>query len=189
MRPPAGRAHGRARAAPGGIRSPARGRRAVVVRTEGARTVTMNLPPTDAQWAAASAVDEHVLVTAGAGAGKTQTVVYRILYLLGVELRGQRIARPHRLHDIAAITFTNQAAADLKQKVRNALRAAGLRRAAYEVDFARIGTIHAFCGELLREFALRAGRAPIRELLEEGAGIALAAEAVRETLLDRKSVV
>jgi len=144
----------------------------------------MILQPTDSQWAAASAVDEHVLVTAGAGAGKTQTVVYRILYLLGVELRGQRIARPHRLHDIAAITFTNQAAADLKQKVRNALRAAGLRRAAYEVDFARIGTIHAFCGELLREFALRAGRAPIRELLEEGAGIALAAEAVREALLD-----
>src|SRR5690606_37505602 len=60
----------------------------------------------------------------------------------------------------------------------------GLRRAAYEGDFARIGTIHAFCGELLREFALRAGRAPTRELLEEGAGIALAAEAVREALLD-----
>src|SRR5690606_33141832 len=69
----------------------------------------MILPPTDSQWAAARAVDEHVLVTAGAGAGKTQTVVYRILYLLGVELRGQRIARPHRLHDVAAITFTNQA--------------------------------------------------------------------------------
>src|SRR5690606_24011793 len=144
----------------------------------------MILPPTDSQWAAARAVDEHVLVTAGAGAGKTQTVVYRILYLLGVELRGERIARPHRLHDVAAITFTNQAAADLKQKVRSALRDAGLRRAAYEVDVARISTVHACCGELLRAFARRAGRAPARELLEEGAGIALAAEAVRETLLD-----
>src|SRR5690606_33292829 len=63
-------------------------------------------------------------------------------------------------------------------------REAGLRRAAYEVDVARISTVHACCGELLRAFARRAGRAPARELLEEGAGIALAAEAVRETLLD-----
>ncbi|MBX6365928.1 MAG: UvrD-helicase domain-containing protein, partial [Gemmatimonadetes bacterium] len=122
--------------------------------------------PNDRQWEAIRAVDRHVLVHAGAGTGKTFTVVRRILYLLGVEVRGERIAQPVGLGRIAAITYTNRAAADLKGKLRAALRAEGLRREAYEVDLARIGTIHSFCGEVLRDFALRAGRPPAGTVLE-----------------------
>ena len=81
----------------------------------------------DAQWEAVRRVNEHVLVAAGAGTGKTNTVVGRILYLLGVEFRGERIDTPVTLHDIAAITFTNAAAADLRKKIRLALQAAGRR--------------------------------------------------------------
>ncbi|HXE56759.1 MAG TPA: UvrD-helicase domain-containing protein, partial [Gemmatimonadales bacterium] len=136
------------------------------------------------QWEAIRLADRHVLVAAGAGTGKTSTVVGRILYLLGAEVNGERIGRPVRLREIGAITYTNAAAADLKRKLRGALREAGLRDAADEVDTARIGTIHAFCGDVLREFALRTGRDPFARVLEEGESAALADEATREAVLE-----
>src|SRR4051794_26145427 len=105
--------------------------------------------PTGSQWDAIRAVDRHVLVAAGAGTGKTSTVVNRILYLLGVEIRGERSPLQLELRDIGAITYTNAAAADLKRKLRTKLRECGRRELAYEVDNARIGTIHSFCGDIL----------------------------------------
>jgi len=138
---------------------------------------------TKPQRDAARAHDRHLLVSAGAGSGKTRTVVARILYLLGVEVEGERLADPIPLGRIAAITFTNAAAADLKRDLRKALREAGRRDDAYAVDTARIGTIHAFCGDVLREFALRRGRNPSPKVLTEGDAAALAAESARETLL------
>jgi len=139
--------------------------------------------PKPAQWEAIRAVDRHVLVAAGAGTGKTTTVVGRILYLLGVPFEEGRYPAPVTLDRIAAITYTNAAAADLKRKLREELREAGLRDVAYEVDNARIGTIHGFCGDILRESALRSGRSPGFEVLEEGEGGALLAEAVRDALV------
>ena len=139
--------------------------------------------PTPSQLAAMTAADEHVLVAAGAGTGKTTTVVGRILYLLGVPVGGRRIDTPVELRDIAAITYTNAAAADLKRKLRKELRAAGRTQEAYDIDGARIGTIHGFCGAILREFALRMRRNPGARVMEEGESRALAAETVHETLL------
>ncbi|HYC30655.1 MAG TPA: UvrD-helicase domain-containing protein [Gemmatimonadales bacterium] len=139
--------------------------------------------PTPSQLAAMTTADEHVLVAAGAGTGKTTTVVGRILYLLGVPVGARRIATPVELRDIAAITYTNAAAADLKRKLRKELRAAGRTQEAYDIDGARIGTIHGFCGAILREFALRMRRNPGARVMEEGESRALAAETVHETLL------
>jgi ATP-dependent helicase/nuclease subunit A len=139
--------------------------------------------PTPSQRSAIRSIADHVLVAAGAGTGKTSTVVGRILFLLGVAMEGERIPEPLTLRDIAAITYTNAAAADLKRKLREELRKAGRRDEAYEIDGARIGTIHAFCGAILREFALRAGRNPGARVLEEGEASALAAEVVHEALL------
>ena len=140
-------------------------------------------PPTDSQWEAIRTTDRHLLVAAGAGTGKTHTVVGKILYLLGVPLRDAVHPTPLALRDIAAITFTNQAAADLKDKLRTALRESGRVAESYEVDNARIGTIHGFCGDLLREFALRSGRSPGGGVLDEGEGAALADEAVTDAIL------
>ncbi len=139
--------------------------------------------PTDSQWDAIRPVDRHLLVNAGAGTGKTSTVVGRILYLLGIEVRGETCPAPLELRDIGAITYTNAAAADLKRKLRKELREAGRRDLAYEVDSARIGTIHGFCGDILREFALRGGWRPAVRVLEETDGAALVAEAVHDTVL------
>ena len=138
---------------------------------------------TSQQWDAVRRLDEHVLVDAGAGTGKTSTVVARILYALGVEVNGKRCKSPLRLGQIAAITFTNRAAAELKQRVREELRNAGRREDAGNVDSARIGTIHSFCGDILRELALRAGVTPPRRVAEEGESLAMARESVRESIL------
>ncbi len=139
--------------------------------------------PTRSQQIAIHATASHVLVAAGAGTGKTSTVVGRILYLLGAEVGGARTPSPVALQQIGAITYTNAAAADLKRKLREELRDAGLGDIAYQVDNARIGTIHGFCGDILRESALRSGRNPGVQVLEEGEGGSLAAEAVRDALI------
>ena len=142
-----------------------------------------NPRPSDAQWAAIRETERHLLVSAGAGTGKTFTVVSHILYLMGVETRESIHSPALALDQIAAITYTNKAAAELKEKLRDGLRAAGRRDESYRVDNARVGTIHGFCGDILREFALRGSFAPGLTLLDESESRARRAECVREALL------
>ncbi len=143
----------------------------------------MNHPPNDQQWRIIRETTDHLLVSAGAGTGKTTTVVNHILYLIGVPVEGECAAEPIPLRDIAAITYTNAAAADLKRDLRKKLRDAGRRREAYLVDTLRIGTIHAFCGAILREFALHHGGHPDAQVLDDGEANALASEAVRDSMV------
>ena len=140
--------------------------------------------PTPDQRDVILTIDRHVLVAAGAGSGKTSTVIRRLLYLLGVPVDGQTIPTPVPLDRLSAITFTLAAAAELKRKLRTGLLEAGQPRMAHRVDTARIGTIHAFCGDVLREFALRRGVSPSVGVLEEGAARALAEEAARDALVE-----
>lgn len=142
---------------------------------------------TAAQRAVVTHGHGHLLVDAGAGSGKTTTVVQALCHQLGVPVKDDGmplppVDAPLTFEQVAAITFTNQAAADLKRKLRQALRAGGARDLAAEVDSARIGTIHGFCGDLLRDFALRAGARPGRRVLEEGEAAALAADCALDAL-------
>ena len=87
------------------------------------------------QEAAVTVAESTVAVIAGPGAGKTKTLVSRIAYL--IEERG---VKPD---EITAVTFTNQAAAEMRERLEARL---GGRRAAAKL---RIGTFHAICLELL----------------------------------------
>jgi ATP-dependent helicase/nuclease subunit A len=140
--------------------------------------------PLRSQWEAIADADRHTLVVAGAGTGKTFTVVHRILYMLGVPVNGVAYEQPVSLEEIAAITFTNQAARELREDLRAALRLAGRRDDAYRLDEARIGTIHGFCTDLLREHALRRGSNPSVRALEEGEAMARAMLAARDALIE-----
>ena len=122
-------------------------------------------------------------MAAGAGSGKTRTVIHRLLYLLGAPVEGRTIEKPVDLDRLAAVTYTVAAAAELKRKLRTALRAAGFTDLAWRVDTARIGTIHAFCGEILREFALRRGMSPGLTVLEDGESQAFMDEAARDAVV------
>lgn len=131
-----------------------------------------------AEQAAAIAAEGNVLLAASAGTGKTTTVVAKILWLLGLEVGATADSdepipacpseKRCALDQIAAITFTEKAAYDLKKKLRAAIeageRAEELR---WEIDNASIGTIHGFCRELLHQHALRLGIDPTFHVLDE----------------------
>ena len=115
-------------------------------------------------------LDTSFFLEAGAGAGKTRVLVDRV-----VELIRRRRAPLDR---IAAVTFTEKAAAELRDRIRRQLQlaardsdqpadAAHLTDAARQVDSAPIGTIHAFAANLLRERALEAGIDPAFRVLDQ----------------------
>jgi len=120
----------------------------------------------------ATDLDHTLFVTAGAGSGKTKSLVDRVTALVldgGVDIGA-----------IAAITFTERAAAELADRVRHAFEAvvdkpgergpAGAAAAAAALqglDSAAIGTLHAFAQRLLRENPLEADLPPRIEVLDE----------------------
>ena len=116
-----------------------------------------------------SELDATLMVVAGAGTGKTTALVGRIVQLV----RSGRAA----LGEIAAITFTEAAAAELRQRVRDRIEeeaAAGpgdprLEAARHEVDEAAICTLHAFAQRILTEHAVAAGIPPGFDVLDETA--------------------
>jgi len=129
-----------------------------------------------AQQAAAITTEKDTLLVANAGTGKTSTVIGKVLWQLGLDVGAPRedgvsipsCADPCGLAEIAAITFTEKGAADLKTQLRSAIehsaRASELR---WQIDRAYIGTIHGFCKRLLRENALRFGIEPNFGVLAE----------------------
>ena len=119
---------------------------------------------------AAAASQPFLIVEAAAGSGKTYLLVERIVTLLAAG------AAPG---GILAISFTNKAAAELRDRVHQRLQQLALdpscraeRAGLYEavldaLPSLRIGTFHAFCQELLSRFALHADVPPGFELIED----------------------
>jgi len=108
-------------------------------------------------------LDATLFVEAGAGTGKTTALVARIVELVrsGAEV-----------HRIAAITFTEAAASELRDRVRHALEQAvaeGTVRpeAVVELDNAAISTLHGFAQRLISEHPIEAGLPPEVEVLDE----------------------
>ncbi|MCG3175792.1 MAG: ATP-dependent helicase/nuclease subunit A [Candidatus Omnitrophica bacterium] len=99
-------------------------------------------------------------VRAGAGSGKTRVLVER--YLHNVVERG---LSPERL---LAITFTDKAASEMKERLAEAFADRGTREQRASLERATIGTFHAFCLELLREHPIEAGVDPEFRLLGDG---------------------
>lgn len=90
-----------------------------------------------AQQAAVSAGDGPLLVIAGAGSGKTRVLTYRIAYLLA-----QRRVPPYR---ILAVTFTNKAAKEMKERVARLVGFIG--------EQIWVSTFHSLCVQILRREA------------------------------------
>lgn len=130
--------------------------------------------------------EETLFVNAGAGSGKTTELVNRIV---GKVLAGVPVER------IAAITFTEAAAAELRERVRTAIgdavRGADagsdeielLNAALDHLDAAAIQTLHAFALDLLRRFPIEAGLPPAIDVADDVTAH-LRFEERREALLD-----
>lgn len=108
-------------------------------------------------------LDRKLFVSAGAGSGKTFTLTRRILWALSPE-SGPFV---DGLDQVLAITFTKDAAAEIRERVRAALVAEGMEREALSVDDAWISTIHGMCSRILRAHALELGIDPEFSVLED----------------------
>ncbi|MBI4935990.1 MAG: UvrD-helicase domain-containing protein [Actinobacteria bacterium] len=125
-------------------------------------------PDQDQRDLVTGALSTTLFVEAGAGSGKTTALVGRVTNLV---LQGVPVG------SIAAITFTEKAAAELRHRVRAALQqsaqsadvvaAALAQRALDDLDLAPIGTLHAFARRLLNEFPVEAQLPPRFEVYDE----------------------
>jgi ATP-dependent exoDNAse (exonuclease V) beta subunit len=129
-------------------------------------------------------LNESLIVEASAGTGKTTVLVERIVETLraGAEIK-----------NIAAVTFTNKAAGELKLKLREELDqarhgSAAIENALRHLEEASIGTIHSFCAQILRERPVEACVDPAFEELNEQEGDRLYQRAFRTWLEKRLGV-
>src|SRR3989440_6488646 len=138
------------------------------------------------QAAAAHTLDCHLSVTAGPGSGKTFVLVERYLEIL----RTKKVS----VDNIVAITFTNRAANEMRQRIREKIDAllratSGNERQAWlrhkrALEGAVITTIHGFCSRLLHEFPVEANIDPQFMLLDEHQSAMLLEGVVEESLSD-----
>lgn len=109
-------------------------------------------------------------ISAGAGSGKT----HRLTRILHQELAARRVAAS----GVIATTFTRKAATELRERVREFLLGEGEHDLANAMGQARIGTVNAVCGELVRRFAFEAGLPTEQTVLEEEQATLLLRQAI-----------
>ena len=134
-----------------------------------------------ARDAIANDLDSTFVVEAAAGTGKTTELVRRIVRVLAT---GKA-----KVGDLAAVTFTEKAAGELKLRLRQELERrtsdasldaasrACLDAALMNLEEAHVSTIHGFCADLLRERPVEAGVDPLFRVLAEGEAHRLYADA------------
>ena len=113
-------------------------------------------------------LEESLFVEAGAGTGKTASLVDRVLTLV--------TSGTATLDRIAVITFTEAAAVELRDRIRERLEVPGtglspeeedrIARALGDLDRAAIQTLHGFAASILRERPLEAGLPPVFDTLD-----------------------
>lgn len=122
----------------------------------------------DAQRDAVLATEGPVLILAGAGSGKTRVITHRVAYLIATAR-----ARPWQ---VIAITFTNKAAGEMKERVA--------RLAGSDAEGLRIGTFHALCLRILRREAARAGLAPGFQIYDTADQLGIVRAVLKELGID-----
>ncbi len=123
--------------------------------------------------------DGNILVSASAGSGKTFVMIERLIRLIA---EGRASVK-----EILAVTFTEMAASEMKEKLKAALTLkiaqtgdSRLIKELAEVSTADISTMHAFCGRLVRAYFYRAGVSPDFKILDESESGALKHESVNK---------
>ena len=128
--------------------------------------------------------DRNILVSAAAGSGKTAVLVARILALVTDPVHPVDIDR------LLIVTFTNAAAGEMRQRIRDALEAraeeapenAHLQRQLVLIHNAQITTIHSFCLQVLRSHFHMIGLDPGFRIADEGEMLLLRQDVLKETL-------
>jgi len=123
-----------------------------------------------AQRQAVEAIDGPVLILAGPGSGKTRVITHRVAYLIKV----CGISPYH----IMAVTFTNKAAREMKERLEELLGQA--------VEALTLGTFHAICARILRREGKATGLGSSFVIYDQEDQLSLIKQAVEELNLDPK---
>ena len=135
------------------------------------------------QQQAINSPSRKIVCSAAAGSGKTAVMVERIVRML------REGADPE---SFLVVTFTNAAAAEMKQKIRDRLRQGrsekNLRRAYEKIDMMEISTIHSFCQHLIREEFQAAGVDPFFAVCEPARAKKLFSDAFHDACTELQEV-
>src|SRR3989338_6830777 len=125
----------------------------------------------NAQKEAVLSTDGPVLIVAGAGAGKTRTIVFRIIHLI------QSGVSPN---SILAITFTNKAAQEMRERTRALLHQKGLNSLPFGIsEEPFVGTFHSLGALMLREHGAKIGIRKNFTILDKSDSLALIKKAMK----------
>ncbi len=113
-----------------------------------------------------------LLILAGAGSGKTRVITYRIAYVIGEAGVGAE--------NILAVTFTNKAASEMKERVQQLLAGAGLAGSPW------VSTFHSICVRMLRRDGPEAGIQRDFTIYDDDTQNALVKAVLKELGLDEK---
>lgn len=122
----------------------------------------------ESQIKAVTDTEGAVLVFAGAGSGKTRTLTYRVAYLI------EKGISPW---NILAITFTNKATNEMRQRLEDMLG---------RIEGLWISTFHSFCAKILRIYADRVGYTQNFSILDDAGSERMVKKVLREKSLDEK---
>ncbi len=126
-------------------------------------------------------ITKSVIISSPAGSGKTEKLARRYVSLL---LGGFEIEK------ILAITFTEKAAAEMKERILRILEKENpdiFLDVREKMPLMRISTIHAFCLKLLKRFSIELGLDPSLEVMDEFNASILWSESVYESLMEEKN--
>ncbi len=129
---------------------------------------------TKVQKKAVQTVGNNILVSAGAGTGKTRVLVERILHLL----RTQKAT----ITELLVLTFTEKAANEIKTRLSQGFREMSLVGPRRDLEKAAISTFHGFASRLLKEHPIEAGVDPEFRVIETEQSELLKEEAMREMI-------
>ncbi len=149
-----------------GVRSPSAKREKMTNETEKLKKELIG-HLTDEQREIAETLDRPLFVAAGAGSGKTTTLTSRVVWALTPGSGENGKPYLESIDELLVITFTRAAANEIKERIRTALRGAGLQEEALKVDNAWISTIHGMCSRLLKRHAFSIGIDPEFTFLTE----------------------
>ncbi len=129
----------------------------------------------DAQRQAVLSTEGPVLIVAGAGAGKTKTIVHRICHL---------ITEGTAPSQILAVTFTNKAAKEMRERVQKMMEEIPFTTHQGELPF--LSTFHSLGVFLLRKFGAHGGHLKHFVILDDGDTMSLIKESFHALGLDPK---